>query len=89
MTEASAHQGLIEITLDVQRNMATMETQAVVIDVGTEAWADEAGPRALPGDIVLITKLAGYMAKGPLDGKIYRLINDRDVFCRVTGEANV
>ena len=89
MLEASAHQGMIEIPEDVRRQAATMETRAEVIAVGPECWYDEKGPRAQPGDVVLITRLAGYMAKGPLDGQIYRLVNDRDVFCRITGERNV
>jgi len=26
------------------------------------------------------------MAKGPADGIIYRLVNDRDIFCAITHE---
>ena len=43
-------------------------------------------PRANVGDKVLVTKFAGIMALGLADGKQYRLINDRDVYCRITAE---
>jgi len=78
---------LIEIPEHVRQNSAVMEQRAEVIAVGAEAWADEREPRAAPGDKVIVTKLAGYITKGPADGKLYRLINDRDLFCRITKES--
>ncbi len=68
---------------DVRRGSATMEQRAIVVEVGGECWTDEKAPRAKPGDKVIVTKLAGYLAKGPKDGQLYRLVNDRDIFCRV------
>lgn len=62
------------------------ENRAIVIGVGNAAWDEEPEPRAVIGDKVLITRYAGVMARGPEDGKIYRLINDRDVYCRITSE---
>ena len=79
---------LVVIPDHVRRNSAVMEQRAEVIEVGAEAWADEKTPRAAAGDKVIVTKLAGYMTKGPADGKLYRLVNDRDVFCRITKESN-
>jgi co-chaperonin GroES (HSP10) len=38
------------------------------------------------GDRVLVTQFAGMMAKGPADGQMYRLVNDRDIFCAITHE---
>jgi len=78
---------LIEIPEHVKRNSSTIEQRGEVIAVGGDCWADEKEPRAQPGDTVIVTKLAGYMTKGPADGKIYRLVNDRDVFCRITKES--
>jgi len=75
--------GLIEIPKQVQESSNMLEMRAVVIECGPAAWEDESAPRATPGDKVLVTKFAGFMAKGTLDGKDYRLINDRDIFCRV------
>lgn len=63
-----------------------VESRAIVVAVGPEAWSNESQPRAIPGDKVMITKLAGYMAKGPFDGKQYRLVNDRDIFCKIVKE---
>jgi hypothetical protein len=31
--------------------------------------------------------MSGYMATSPIDGKRYRLVNDRDIFCAITKEA--
>lgn len=67
----------------VKQSTAVMEQRAEVIDVGAEAWIDEKAPRAWPGDRVIITKFAGYVAMGPKDKKVYRLVNDRDIFCRI------
>lgn len=58
----------------------TLEQRAVVVAVGPTAWHDEPVPRAKPGDKVLIGKFEGHMAKGPLDGRQYRFINDRAIF---------
>ena len=76
--------GNIVIPDQVRAQMAQVDNRAIVIQVGPTAWADESEPRARPGDRVLVTKFAGYMATGPKDGKQYRLVNDRDIFCRLT-----
>ncbi len=78
--------GLIEIPDVVQGRMAMVDNRAVVVAVGASAWHDEPVPRAKVGDKVLITKFAGFMAKGPADGAMYRLVNDRDIFCGITHE---
>lgn len=67
----------------VRQNSAVMETRAIVIAVGASAWEDEKEARAKPGDKVIITRMAGYVAVGPKDQQIYRLVNDRDIFCRM------
>jgi co-chaperonin GroES (HSP10) len=63
-----------------------VDNRAVVVAVGESAWHDEPQPRAKVGDKVLVTKFAGFMAKGPADGEMYRLVNDRDIFCAIVGE---
>lgn len=70
----------------VQGRMAMVDSRAVVVAVGPSAWHDEPTPRARVGDRVLVTKFAGFMAKGPADGETYRLVNDRDIFCVITHE---
>lgn len=77
---------LIEIPDSVKGRMDMVDSRAVVIAVGPQAWYDERQARALPGDKVLVTKYAGFMAKGPADGKMYRLVNDRDIFCAIVDE---
>jgi co-chaperonin GroES (HSP10) len=78
--------GSVIVLPDSVRDKTLMvEQRAIVIDVGAAAWPDEP-PRARVGDKVLISKMAGYLAKGPLDGKTYALVNDRDIFAAITGE---
>lgn len=74
---------MIEVPDFVQSKTAMVDNRAVVIAVGPNAWQDELCPRAKPGDKVLVTKFAGYMAKGPKDGQLYRFVNDRDIFAGI------
>src|ERR1035437_1209804 len=78
--------GLIEIPDAVAGRQAMVDNRAVVVAIGPSAWHDEPSPRAAVGEKVLVTKFAGFMAKGPADGKMYRLVNDRDIFCAITSE---
>lgn len=78
--------GLIKIPDSVQGRMSMMEIRATVIEVGPSAWHDEPRVRASAGDKVMVTKFAGMMVKGTADGKIYRLVNDRDIYCAITRE---
>lgn len=72
---------LIYIPPDVRDRTLMVETKAVVIEVGPAAWISEPMPRAKVGDHVLIAKYAGVIAVGTKDQKLYRLVNDRDIFC--------
>jgi co-chaperonin GroES (HSP10) len=69
----------------VREALTVLENRVVVIEVGPEAWADEKEPRAKVGDVVFITKHAGFVATGA-DGKLYRMINAREIFCRIDRE---
>ena len=66
----------------VLENFTVLENRVIVVECGSAAWKDEPVPRAKPGDLVMVTKHAGFVAKGA-DGKLYRLVNDRDIFCRI------
>lgn len=78
--------GLIEIPANVQGRQAMIDHRAVVVEVGADAWSDEPCHRAGPGDRVLVAAFSGFQAQGPSDGQIYRLVNDRDIFCQITNE---
>lgn len=71
---------LIKIPDAVRARYQTIENEVRVIEVGSEAWVEERVPRALPGQKVMITAFAGAMVMGK-DGRQYRMINDRDIFC--------
>lgn len=74
---------VIEIPDFVKERNAAIDTRVVVVATGPHCWPDEGTPRALPGDRVLISKMAGYVARGPADGQTYRFVNDRDIFARI------
>ena len=78
--------GMIELPPEVAARLSTLENQVVVIAIGPGAWHEETEPRAAVGERVLVTRFAGFVVKGPLDGETYRLVNDRDIFCAITGE---
>lgn len=66
----------------VRESLQVLENRVVVVEVGPAAWADELNPRALSGDVVMITKHSGFVATGA-DGRMYRIVNARDIFCRI------
>ncbi len=78
---------LIELPDFVEERGAAVDTRAIVIEVAPACWPDEEAPRAKPGDKVFISKLAGFVARGTADGKLYRFVNDRDIFARIVEEA--
>jgi co-chaperonin GroES (HSP10) len=75
---------ILDIPDSVKRRQASIDLRARVIAVGPAAWQDEPEPRAQIGDLVLVTQYAGVLATGPADGKQYRLVNDRDIYCVTT-----
>lgn len=87
MYEPEKKAGIIAIPDHIKERQSVMEDRAEVIAIGSECWADESQPRAAAGDKVIVTKMAGYVAKGTADGELYRLVNDRDIFCRIEKES--
>lgn len=73
-------ESLIEMPDFVKESTDILENRVRVIEIGSSAWDGEREPRAEIGDIALVTRLAGFRKKGN-DGKLYRLVNDRDIFC--------
>jgi co-chaperonin GroES (HSP10) len=80
--EVAASAIVLPPTVKVRQSI--LEDRVIVIEVGPEAWSDEKEPRAAVGDKVMITSAAGRMVLGPLDDQQYRLVNDRDIMCRIT-----
>jgi co-chaperonin GroES (HSP10) len=69
---------------EVKDRMNSIETRAIVVDVGPEAWKKESQPRARIGDVVLIARYSGHLIKGAWGGEAYRMVNDNDIFSGVT-----
>lgn len=84
--EPEKRESMIFIPENVQDRTLMVEQRATVVEAGPEAWIDERAPRAVPGDRVLIARMAGYAAVGPADGRRYRIVNDRDIFAKITHE---
>lgn len=76
----------IFIPESVRQGEVLVEQRAVVVEVGPECWLTETRPRAKIGDRVLIARMSGYALKGPADGRLYRIVNDRDIFAAITHE---
>lgn len=85
--EPGKAKSMIEIPDFVQERSAAVDVRAEVIEVGPACWPDEP-PRAEAGDRVFISRMAGFIARGTKDGQIYRFINDRDIFAKITEEAS-
>ena len=88
MYEPERKGGQIVIPDEIKGRMSMVDCRATVVAIGPSAWHDEPSPRAKVGERVLVTKFAGFQAKGPADGKMYRLVNDRDIFCAITEESD-
>ena len=83
--EPERKESLIVIPDNVKDRTVLLEQRAVVIEMGPHCYPDEP-KRCQPGDKVLVSRMAGYIAVGPADGKKYLMVNDRDVFARITKE---
>lgn len=79
--EPEIKKSLLVIPETVQERNTMIETRARIVDIGPAAWIDEPQPRALPGEIVLISKYDGTMVISPRNGKRYRLVNDKAIYC--------
>ncbi|MDX2059931.1 MAG: hypothetical protein SFV24_19130 [Gemmatimonadales bacterium] len=84
--EPEIKKSTIVIPETVRERTAMVETRAVVLDIGPEAWKGESVPRATVGDKVLISKFAGVIVKGTADGDTYRMVNDLDIYCKIEQE---
>ena len=85
--EPERAESLIVMPDSVQNRNMMLEQRAIVVAIGPACWSDEPAPRAAPGDKVMVSKMAGWQGTGPLDGKMYRVINDRDIFLAISEES--
>jgi len=84
--EPEIKRGSIVIPQNVSERTIAAEMRAVVLAVGPLAWGEEPEPRAQVGDKVLIARYAGVIAKSPVNGKLYRIVNANDIFARIEAE---
>lgn len=78
-------EGLIVIPENVDDRVKMIETKVEVIEIGPAAWPNEEA-RAKKGDIVMISRMAGWFAGKARDGLTYRIVNDNDIFAGVEDE---
>lgn len=84
--EPELRSSVIQLPPSAAGRMNMVEQRCVVVAVGPECWKEELAPRAKPGDKVLVTQFAGYVTTQTKDGQSYRLVNDRDIFAKITWE---
>lgn len=77
---------VIELPQAVKDRMVMQDQEATVVAIGPAAWDEEMRlghpPRCKVGDKVVFSKYAGFGVPGK-DGKLYRCVNDRDIFMAV------
>lgn len=61
---------------------------ATVIEIGFDAWSDKTTDFCNVGDRVLVGQYTGKFHESPIDGKIYRFVNDLDVISPLDIESN-
>ena len=96
--DAAKRAGLAIPDEDFRMGGIMTEMRAVVVALGPDCWRNDNDtvaereakpwrPRALPGDKVMVSKFSGAVVHGPLDGKVYRMVNDQDIFVKIVAEA--
>ena len=55
------------------------QTNATVVEIGSECWDDESQPRCKVGDKITFRLYAGEVKKGK-DEKTYRIVDDRSIY---------
>lgn len=80
---------IIIVPESFKAGLKTIENRMIVVEIGPMAWRNEGRPRCRPWDKVIISKYSGYQVRGPLDGKVYRMLNADDIFCGITDHINV
>lgn len=69
----------------VREKEQMMQVKATLVAVGGNAFDDMNAPVPVVGDRIYVAKAAGYNVIG-MDGKQYRLINDKDIAAIITKE---
>lgn len=77
--------GGIYIPLTLREKQQMTQVQATLIACGGNAFEDWSAPIPKVGDRVYVAKAAGYQVVG-MDGKKYRLMNDKDIAAVIKGE---
>jgi len=88
MYEPEIEKSIIAIPETVRQSTKMVETRAIVVEIGPNAWKGEP-PRVAVGEKVMISKFAGVNAQGPLDKQLYRVVNDNDIFMRIEDKEQI
>lgn len=71
----------------VAENKKVIETKVRILEVGPASWPNEKA-RAAAGDLVMVSRYAGVMVQSPVDGHLYKVVNDNDIFCKFDEQGN-
>lgn len=80
--------GIILVPPSVREREQYAQIFATIVAVGSQAWVGfgDGMPWAKVGDRVAIAKYGGFLIEDPETKKQFRLLNDEDIVCTVTGE---
>lgn len=56
---------------------------ATVVEIGPDCWVDKSTDFCQVGDRVVVGQYTGKFHESPIDGKLYRFVNDLDVISTV------
>lgn len=85
--EPDVKESSLVLTPEMISGSRMVDFKVEVVEIGPEAWVKEQRPRAKVGDVVMVAKYSGMLMMGPCDNQQYRMVNDQDIFCRLTPEA--
>jgi co-chaperonin GroES (HSP10) len=90
--ELEINSSTIIIPENVRERTVVVETRGIVIANGENLVPDpkpewnQQRPRAQPGDKVMLVRYAGVMIVGPADQRQYRLVNNGDIYAKISKE---
>jgi co-chaperonin GroES (HSP10) len=78
VVEKTTQSGIVLPTKAVKAEQ-DLSVVATVIEIGCDAWSDKNTDYCQVGDRVLVGQYTGKFHESPVDGKIYRFVNDLDI----------
>lgn len=72
----------VEKTVKAEQDRAVVAT---VVEIGPDCWMDKSTDFCQVGDRVVVGQYCGKFHESPVDGKVYRFVNDLDIISTIEG----